>query len=162
MIKQVRKYQEDNYRDQPIDNERLTKRVSLFDRYLNRAPVTSFTSNDFDKYITGMPISLVNRKAITLLRWQCNIGPPSLRQMALNFLSIPYTSCECERAFSSARRTMSQKRMSLHEGTVEEVELLRNWWRQGVIEQPSAESYIDGDDDIDDLLPDEAVTSDTE
>ena len=95
------------------------------------------------------------------------MGTQSLRQMALDFLSIPCTSCECERAFSSARRTMSWERMSLHEGTVEMVELLRNWWRQGVVEQPSAPTYVDhnaldDDDDIEDIFPDSASTSDSD
>lgn len=82
--------------------------------------------------------------------------------MAYDLLSIPCTSCECERAFSSAKRTMTFDRMSLKEKTVEQCGLLPNWWRQGVIQQPQISSYIDGDEEVQDRLPDLEGTSDSD
>src|SRR4051794_28345195 len=42
--------------------------------------------------------------------------------MAFGYLAIPCISCECERAFSSAKKTMTFDRMSLKEDTVKECE----------------------------------------
>jgi hAT family protein len=162
MRKAVKAYWDTNYRDQTVIEERPTKRATVLDKRLNRAPSTTATGNDFDHYITGMPVSLYDRKATSLLQWWARLGPPQLRQMAYDLLSIPCTSCECERAFSSAKRTMAFDRMSLKEKTVEQCELLRNWWRQGVVQQPQTNSYIDGDEEVQDHLPDREGTSDSD
>ena len=51
----------------------------------------------------------------------------------------------------------------MKEGTVEQVELLRNWWRQGLTQQPSTYNYDGGDDDdINDHLPDPEGLGDDE
>jgi hypothetical protein len=163
MVAAVKKYWETEY-SRDITNEPPSKRVTLFESHLNRSPATPPTSSDFEKYITRIPTSLPDRSVMTLLKWWDNIGPASLRPMAFDFLSIPCTSCECERAFSSARRTVTFERMSLHDTTIEQVELLRNWWRQGLIQQSSSSSYDDNEDEDDlfDHLLDEAVISDGE
>ena len=56
---------------------------------------------------------------------------------------------------------MTFDRMSLKEDTVEECELLRNRWRQGIIHPTSSfTTYIDSDDEMEDRLPEEEGTSD--
>lgn len=161
----VKKYWESNYPVEPNSEERPRKRANVFDDHLNHTLSTPTSSDEFDTYITDMPVSLPDRRDTTLLRWWLKFGTPRLQRMAFDFLSIPCTSCECERAFSSARRTITFERMSLKDETVEEVELLRSWWRQGLVHQPSSYTYDgdgDGDDDMEDQLPDAEGPSDDE
>jgi hypothetical protein len=54
--------------------------------------------------------------------------------MALDFFSIPATSCECERCFSSAKRTVITDRNGLLPITMEALQLQKNWVRQGLCE----------------------------
>ena len=49
-------------------------------------------------------------------RWWLQVGRnlfPILFKMATDYLSVPCTSCDCERAFSSARRTITDDRNGL-------------------------------------------------
>ena len=64
------------------------------------------------------------------LGWWQRVGKlryPLLYQIALDFLSIPATSCECERAFSRAKRTITMDRNRLSPDTIEALQLQRNW-----------------------------------
>ena len=61
---------------------------------------------------------------------------PVLFKMAVDFLSIPSTSCECERCFSTAGRTITNDRNSLSASTVEAIQLQKNWLKNGVVECP--------------------------
>ena len=70
------------------------------------------------------------------LQWWLKVGRytyPTLFKMALDFLSIPATSCECERAFSGGRRTVSIDRNSLSASTIEALQLQKNWLRRRVV-----------------------------
>jgi hypothetical protein len=58
---------------------------------------------------------------------------PILFKISTNYLSIPSTSCDCERAFSKARRTISDDRNSLGGLTIEAIQLLKNWIQRGVV-----------------------------
>jgi hypothetical protein len=159
----VKRYFESNYPIESGGDEPPQKRANIFDKYLTHTPTETRGDDEFDKYITDFPVSLPDHNDVTLLQWWLKFGTQRLQRMAFDFLSIPCTSCECERAFSSARRTMTFDRMSLKEDTVEEVELLRNWWRQGLAHQPSTYTY-DGDDDdeMEDALPNAGCPSDGE
>ena len=54
--------------------------------------------------------------------------------MATDILSIPATSCECERCFSRARRTITDDRNLLKASTIEGLQLLKNWVQNGLVE----------------------------
>jgi len=58
---------------------------------------------------------------------------PTVFKMAVDFLSIPATSCECERCFSSAKRTITVDRNRLAPGTIEAVQLQKDWLKKGVV-----------------------------
>ncbi len=47
--------------------------------------------------------------------------------MALDVLSIPLMSAECERVFSAAKILISDRRNSLKEEVIEACSLLRHW-----------------------------------
>jgi hypothetical protein len=57
---------------------------------------------------------------------------PILFKMAIDYLSCPCTSCDCERAFSLARRTITDDRKGLRSETIEATQLLKNWLRRDV------------------------------
>jgi len=70
------------------------------------------------------------------LAWWLEVGRysyPLLFKIALDYLSIPCTSCECERAFSGGRRTVSWDRSKLSGATIEAIQLQKNWLRRGVV-----------------------------
>jgi hypothetical protein len=52
---------------------------------------------------------------------------PTLQRWALDEFACPVTSCECERAFSSAKKLVTPER------NFEALECLRAWWNNGLI-----------------------------
>ena len=167
MHKAVKAHWVAKYKDQPVtddSDDRPAKRATVFDVRLGRAPaVTPGKGDDFDKFVSGLPVLMYDCKATSLLQWWSKVGPKALQRMAYDYLSIPCTSCECERCFSSAKRTMTFERMSMKDETVKECELLRNWWRQGVIVPSSSHTpYGDSDDEMGDHLPDMEGLSDSD
>lgn len=52
---------------------------------------------------------------------------PTLSQKALDILSIPPMSAECERIFSQAKLTMGPQRQQLVDESVEAIECLKYW-----------------------------------
>jgi hypothetical protein len=68
--------------------------------------------------------------------WWLQVGCnryPILFNMATDFLSIPSTSCDCERAFSFARRTITCNHNSPSGATIEAIQLQKNWLRRDVV-----------------------------
>ena len=60
---------------------------------------------------------------------------PRLSQMALDFLTIQPMSAECERAFSAAGRMVTASRASLEASTIGMCQVLRSWYRAGVVDE---------------------------
>ena len=60
---------------------------------------------------------------------------PTLFQFALDTLSCPAMSAECERVFSSTKRLIIPERNILKEDIVEACECLKAWWNNSLIEQ---------------------------
>jgi hypothetical protein len=70
------------------------------------------------------------------LTWWVEVGKdlyPTLYQMALDYLSVPATSCDCERAFSRGRRTVTDDRNRLGGCTIEALQLQKNWLKNRVV-----------------------------
>jgi hAT family C-terminal dimerisation region len=70
------------------------------------------------------------------LLWWKEVGRdlyPTLYRMALDYLSIPVTSCDCERAFSRGRRTVTDDRNRLGGCTIEALQLQKNWLKNNVV-----------------------------
>ncbi|EAQ84561.1 hypothetical protein CHGG_08575 [Chaetomium globosum CBS 148.51] len=58
---------------------------------------------------------------------------PKLSQMALDILAIPAMAADCERSFSIARLTLSSQRHAMKWETIEMLQMLKNWLRNGDI-----------------------------
>jgi len=58
---------------------------------------------------------------------------PHLAQMAIDILSVPCMSAECERLFSTAGLMVSDLRSRLHASTIGLAQTVRSWYRQGII-----------------------------
>jgi hypothetical protein len=54
---------------------------------------------------------------------------PRLAKMALDYLTIPSTACECERCFSRTKLTIGTQRHSLRAETIEILACLKIWIR---------------------------------
>jgi hypothetical protein len=68
--------------------------------------------------------------------WWLQIGRnryPILFKIATDYLSIPCTSCDCERAFSSAKRTITDDRNRLSGTTIEAIQLQKGWLKREVV-----------------------------
>lgn len=119
----------DNKRlEEPLANRQKRQRSPdlidqhLKDLYANARPAES--NSNFDTYIAGAisdPSDVPN-----VIAWWAKKEPRTpLAQLALNVLSIPAMSTECERLFSSTARLVGTTRFSLRDDTMEALELLR-------------------------------------
>jgi hypothetical protein len=81
------------------------------------------TKSDMSSATPGCPL------LTSPLKWWLETGRhkyPTLFKVALDFLSIPSTSCDCERAFSGGRRTVTCNRNCLSGPTIAALQLQKN------------------------------------
>lgn len=115
-------------------------------------PPTLDDEDDFNTFISDNVVKLA--KGETPLDWwlQRKHQYPRLSRMAIDILSIPPQSAEPERTFSGARRTMSWDRLSMTISTLNRVECIGNWMRNGhvlaIIEDESGETGTLHSDDV--------------
>lgn len=98
-------------------NKAKKARVSGLDDYCN-------THNDHLAHFTRTS----DKRLDDPITWWDQVGHklyPTLYRMALDYLSIPATSCDCERAFSGARRTITCDRNRLQDVTIEALQCRR-------------------------------------
>jgi hypothetical protein len=93
-------------------------------------------SDEFELYISQDPTLAVSQP-VNLFQWffERRETFPTLYQMALDTLSIPAMSAECERIFSRAKKLLKPARNGLQEGIIEATECLKHWWDKGIIQQ---------------------------
>jgi hypothetical protein len=110
-------------------------------RASRRQAVKSRLSNELDTYLSAEMRRADGASHPDLVRepmaWWHRVGRqryPLLYKMALNYLSIPATSCECERCFSAAKRTITDDRNHLSPQTIEALQLQKNWLLHGVVQ----------------------------
>ncbi|KAK7180035.1 transposase-like protein [Paraphaeosphaeria sporulosa] len=109
------------------------KRTSQLDEYFDGLyddRLTSSASPDLYKLMQGPH------------RWWVDVGQkryPVVYNMAMDHLSIPATSCDCEQCFSSVRRISTCDRNQLLPAVVEALQLQKNWLtRDAVSSHPTA------------------------
>lgn len=93
-------------------------------------------SNELEEYYESHNADLTrfyqtdDKRLDNPIQWWDEVGQqryPTLYRMALDYLSIPSTSCDCERAFSRGRRTVTDDRNRLGGATIEALQLQKNW-----------------------------------
>lgn len=133
LYRQVQQVWENEYRgfEGYIPEPVKTTELDFLEAYLTGSQTPIQTDNVFDSFISGNPI-MIDRDSV--IAWWTDPANryKAMRQMALDLFSVPATSAELEREFSSAKRLITPTRNRLNDDTIEEVELLRNWWRQGI------------------------------
>jgi hypothetical protein len=110
-------------------------------------------TNQLDEYFDALyfDLTVAGDKELHLIEsddawgWWRHYGQtryPILFKIATNFLSIPATSCECERCFSKARRTISDDRNMLSAATIEACQLQKSWIQRGVVKSSLKELAV--------------------
>lgn len=109
----------------------------------NQSYKRAFKATELQKYYDSIAYDLVETESKEdsplfkdPLTWWLLTGRhlyPTLFKIALDFLSIPSTSYECERAFSGGRRTVIFDRNPLSGATIEALQLQKNWLRRRAV-----------------------------
>jgi hypothetical protein len=75
---------------------------------------------------------------------------PPLSLMALDFLTVPSMSAECERLFSAAKRMVTASRKNLDADVISLCQVLRSWYRAGIIKDldPMIASWFEEQEDL--------------
>ena len=75
---------------------------------------------------------------------------PRLSLMALDFLTVPSMSAECERLFSAAKRMVVASRRNLDADVISLCQVLRSWYRAGIIKDldPRIASWFEEQEDL--------------
>lgn len=79
------------------------------------------------------------------LQWWCDHGRhayPTLSIMAFDLFAIPGMSSECERAFSSAKRLITDERCSLKSDIIEADQCIKSWFKYGIADGQAAFTSI--------------------
>lgn len=84
------------------------------------------------------------------LRWWREHGQvayPTLARLALDLFAMPGMSSECERAFSAAKRMITDERYRLKYDVIEADQCVKSWFKHGLVDGRAAFTTIAGDDD---------------
>ena len=103
------------------------ERVSQLDEYFNDIQIDFMSATSAYKQLLNDP-----------WRWwmeDVRNRYPIVFKVAVDYLSIPSTSCESERAFSSARRTITREHNDLSGSLIEALQLQNNWIRRRVVDR---------------------------
>jgi hypothetical protein len=99
-------------------------------------------TGQLDEYFDSLLIDYTNASSDDLervndpWRWWLEVGQrrySMLFKIALDYLSIPSTSCKCERAFSRAKQTITCDRNSFTSDTIEAIQFQQNWLQKQVV-----------------------------
>jgi hypothetical protein len=136
-----------------IEYDRLQQsqlKKTELDRFMNDSLDTSITTTMNYQIVKH---SLINKP----LRWRRERGEhlyPTLAGMAYYLFAIPAMSSECERAFSSTKRLITDQRYSLKSDIIEADQCVKSWFKHGVADGEAAFTTISA---IDHLAMDERI-----
>ena len=98
--------------------------------------VVQTSADDWVSFIEADPTEISTK---TALEWWCQeqqrMRYPRLSCMAIDILSVPAMSAEAERVFSGARRQIPWSRANLGSKTIEQMECLKHWLKNGWLDQ---------------------------
>jgi hypothetical protein len=110
-------------------------KIDDYDNWLNRNKGNnSLTGDEFARYSRrGAAISTTQDPISWWNQHDVEVAFPTLQRWAFDTLACPATSCECERAFSSAKKLITPERNSLADNLIEALECLKAWWDNGFV-----------------------------
>ncbi|PNP59234.1 hypothetical protein FNYG_14985 [Fusarium nygamai] len=120
----------------PVVKRRKTT-LSSFDRYRNRYRQSQPSAAQADEYIrwqasvSGSDKDVADPVEYWVLK---RFEYPRLSRMALDVMTVPAMSSECERLFSATGLMVTPLRNRLDAGTIGLIQTLRSWLRAGIIE----------------------------
>ncbi|KAF6782353.1 transposase-like protein [Colletotrichum sojae] len=106
---------------------------SHFRQWVNsRRRQTPHRTDELDLYLRQPP-----EETSEPLRWWLDHSDtfPTLSRLAIDILAVPTMAADCERAFSTAKLTLTSQRMSMKPETIESLQLSKNWLKRGVMLQ---------------------------
>jgi hypothetical protein len=81
-----------------------------------------------------------------VIRYQTDLAPkyPYLSRLAIDILTIPASSCECERLFSELGDLLEHRRRKIGAQLLAALQLIRSWAKRGfTIPEEAAAAYTD-------------------
>jgi len=116
------------------NKEDRTEPIDVFEAWRNRMRNSEqLPGNEFSRSYPGRAgTATIDSKAINPIAWLDTLGQqfPGIHRWAFDTLSCPVISCECQRAFNSAKRFVTPDRNALGDDLIEALECLKAWWRQ--------------------------------
>jgi hypothetical protein len=106
---------------------------NMFEEYTYGHLAASNAQDEYDAYCANFPLPREPPNLIQYWDGQAATSP-SLSRMALDLLSIPAMTAECERVFSSSKILISDRRNRLKDDIIEASECLNHWYRKGYFE----------------------------
>jgi hypothetical protein len=106
----------------------IPRKRTLLEAFLHKPAVSSQIKDEFDTYIS-LPATTAASFLANLFQWYFDNKEtfPTLSQIALDTLSIPAMSVECERAFSGTKKMITSSRNRPQEDIVEATKCLKAW-----------------------------------
>jgi len=131
----VHKHWKDEYLAKKSTATTIPRKRTLLEAFLHHDPISQL-GDEFQQWIAA-PAVAVTAQSSNLFRWHIDNQEsfPTLHQMALDTLSIPAMSTECERVFSSTKKLINPMRSLLKTDIIEATECLKAWWDCGMITQ---------------------------
>jgi outer membrane receptor for monomeric catechols len=80
---------------------------------------------------------------------RCAQNTPCLSQFAIDILTIPASSCECERLFSELGDLLEPKRRAIGSELLAALQLVRAWTRAGYTTMKASETHSSNGDSND-------------
>jgi hypothetical protein len=106
---------------------------NMFDDYIYNQLAALDIQDEYNTYCAALPLPKEPPSLIQYWDGQAVVSP-SLSRMALDLLSIPAMTAECERVFSSSKILISDRRNRLKDDIIEASECLNYWYRRGYFE----------------------------
>jgi hypothetical protein len=119
--------------------QKMIKKRNAFEEWLYCKKDDVSTGDEFSKYSTAGSAIPPTERFDPIAWWSLldvREAFPTLHRWALDIFACPATSCEYERAFSSAKMLITPERNLLSDDLIEALECLRAWWNNDLIKRP--------------------------
>lgn len=134
---------------------RPAMKQNMLGKHLQKLQVPRKSLTHGDDLLVFMEQENIDIGDLGPLEWWClpeqQQRYPRLHRMAIDMFSIPPASAEPERTFSGARRTQSWDRLRMTAATLERLECIGNWLRNGHINLTQISSVLEELEEIEEL-----------